>query len=612
MAQKFRFRNLFAKSHTRWEDIQPLGGATDGFIIAGNSKFIAFPLQGGMGSTLGVLNYKQSGRVKQISQIRAHSSHITDFKFLPYEENTVATASQDATIKFWHIEDDNSKDIDTPLTTLSGHALKVNLIAPHNSAKGILASASYDKTVKVWNTEESKDILTINQGSNYALCLEWSHEGSILGSTWNDKQIRIIDPRYQTFVKEFGAHQSYRAQKLAFLGNTSHFITTGFDQLQKRQLFLWDIRNTSSNIKVEGCSQAQGVLHPYYDSDLGILYLNGKGEGLVRLFEYQNGTLTTHQNDVMVTDTTKGYGFLPKYAVDPYQNEVCRLVKLCSKYAEAVSIIYPRRSQDFQEDLYPDCSIDFGLTAEQWAAGQNAQPKVASMKDLKLSNHTHHTKPAASTHSQTLSHQFHHTATTNTTNVTQPQRKPSNTQTSHTTHHVKIEAKVEDIPEKENNHLNTQQQEINHQQLQKAVEENKQFQAKNESLENDLTQQDAEIAELKSQVEYLHLQVQERIQNEQTVSSLTQEVEKLKQNLIESETQNNELKEHLQQQAITFKQENEQLNQQLQEFKQKYQDCIQLVQTLSQQQISAEGIEHDQLLSAVKALAEKDEQNSQL
>ncbi|EAR92825.3 coronin (macronuclear) [Tetrahymena thermophila SB210] len=609
MAQKFRFRNLFAKSHTKWEDIQPLGGATDGYIIAGNSKFIAFPLQGGMGSTLGVLSYKQSGRVKQISQIRAHTSHITDFKFLPYQENTVATASQDATIKFWHIDDDNSKDIDTPLTTLSGHALKINLIAPHNSAKGILASASYDKTIKVWNTEESKDVLTINQGSNYALCLEWSHDGSILGSTWNDKQVRIIDPRQQTFVKEFGAHQSTRAQKMAFLGNTSYFVTTGFDQVQKRQLFLWDIRNTSSNIKVEGCSQAQGVLHPYYDSDLGILYLNGKGEGLVRLFEYQNGTLTTHQNDVMVTDTTKGYGFLPKYAVDTHQNEVCRLVKLCSKYAEAVSIIYPRRSQDFQEDLYPDCSIDFSLTAQQWLEGQNAQPKVAAMKDLKLSNHTHHSKPATTTHNQTLSHQVHHTTTT--TNVTQPQRKSSNTQTSHTTHHVKTEAKVEAISEKENSHPNNQQ-DVEHQQLQKAIEENKDYLAKNENLKSDLAQKDAEITELKSQVEYLHLQVQERIQNEQSVSVLTQEVEQLKQNLVQSETQNTELKEQLQAQTVTFQQEKELLNLQIQEFKQKYQDCIQLVQTLSQQEVSLEGLEHDQLLQSLRSLAEKGEQNSQL
>lgn len=94
-------------SHTKWEDILPFGGTSDGFIVAGNSKFIAFPLQGGMGSTLGVLSYSQSGRVKHVPQIRAHTSHITDFKFLPYEENRVITCSQDTTIKIWHLDDEN-------------------------------------------------------------------------------------------------------------------------------------------------------------------------------------------------------------------------------------------------------------------------------------------------------------------------------------------------------------------------------------------------------------------------------------------------------------------------------------------------------------------------
>jgi len=43
-----------------------MGGTTDGLIVAGNSKFIAFPVQGGMGSCLGILGYDQAGRVKNI------------------------------------------------------------------------------------------------------------------------------------------------------------------------------------------------------------------------------------------------------------------------------------------------------------------------------------------------------------------------------------------------------------------------------------------------------------------------------------------------------------------------------------------------------------------
>lgn len=35
----------------------------------------------------------------------------------------------------------------------------------------------------------SKDIFTVNHGQNYALALEWSHDGNLLGTTWNDKQV---------------------------------------------------------------------------------------------------------------------------------------------------------------------------------------------------------------------------------------------------------------------------------------------------------------------------------------------------------------------------------------------------------------------------------------
>ena len=45
MAQsKYRFKNIFGQPISKWEDIKPMGGSSDSFVIEGNSKFIAFPL----------------------------------------------------------------------------------------------------------------------------------------------------------------------------------------------------------------------------------------------------------------------------------------------------------------------------------------------------------------------------------------------------------------------------------------------------------------------------------------------------------------------------------------------------------------------------------------
>jgi len=71
---------------------------------------------------------------------------------MPYHTNRIATCSQDSTIKLWEIKEENIADMKTPLADLQGHNLKVNLIAPHHSAKSIIASSSYDKTIKVTKT----------------------------------------------------------------------------------------------------------------------------------------------------------------------------------------------------------------------------------------------------------------------------------------------------------------------------------------------------------------------------------------------------------------------------------------------------------------------------
>jgi hypothetical protein len=42
----------------------------------------------------------------------------------------------------------------------------------------------------------------------------------------------------------------------------------------------------------------------------------------------------------------------------------------------------PRKSELFQDDLYPDTAGDVpSLTAEEWIGGKNAPPKMISLKD---------------------------------------------------------------------------------------------------------------------------------------------------------------------------------------------------------------------------------------
>ena len=40
-------------------------------------------------------------------------------------------------------------------------------------------------------------------------------------------------------------------------------------------------------------------MYPFFDSDLGILFLAGKGDGLVRIMEFREGTLHHFSADYM-------------------------------------------------------------------------------------------------------------------------------------------------------------------------------------------------------------------------------------------------------------------------------------------------------------------------
>ncbi|EGR28081.1 hypothetical protein IMG5_183380 [Ichthyophthirius multifiliis] len=187
---KYKFKNVFGQPLQRWDDLKPLGATTDGFVIDANQSFIAFVLSSGGGIDLGILNHNQTGRVQNIPRLRGHQGPITDFKFLPHLNNLIASCSEDTTIKIWQLQDDNKEDIVQPQQNLNGHHKKINLLCPHLHSQGILASSSYDNTVQIWDIEQGKSLFSIKQDSKVALSLDWSQEGSILGSSWNDKMVK--------------------------------------------------------------------------------------------------------------------------------------------------------------------------------------------------------------------------------------------------------------------------------------------------------------------------------------------------------------------------------------------------------------------------------------
>ena len=75
---------------------------------------------------------------------------------------------------------------------------------------------------------------------------------------------------------------------------------------------------------------------------------------------------------------------MPKRGLDVTKNEIYRFYKLHATggICEPISMIVPRKSEVFQEDIYPDTISGIpSLSCDEWIAGETREPILVSMKD---------------------------------------------------------------------------------------------------------------------------------------------------------------------------------------------------------------------------------------
>ena len=133
MISKLRFRHLYGEPHkTKYENVKPTSATCESNLIKGNSLYTAFSWFSSGGGKLCVL---PNGAQRKLDggappMIIGHSGPVLDFDFYPYDENFVATASEDTSIKLWQIPHDGIKeDLTVPLVSLEGHGKKVPLLS---------------------------------------------------------------------------------------------------------------------------------------------------------------------------------------------------------------------------------------------------------------------------------------------------------------------------------------------------------------------------------------------------------------------------------------------------------------------------------------------------
>eukprot|EP00759_Apiculatamorpha_spiralis_P003404 PhF_6_TR11594/c0_g1_i1/m.18771 len=360
--------------------------------VAANSSVLALPWASTGGSRVTILKHTDLGKLpSKVPQLLGHTSPVIDLAFNPFVESILATGSEDSTIRIWNVPPTGlTGDVSDSLLTLSGHGKKVGILQYHPSAANVLASASMDNTVKVWDLEKGLDRLTCALHGDQILSLNFNLDGSLVNTTCKDKKIRVIDLRSNTCVGEAISHEGLKAQRSVWAKRSNMIISVGFNKDQYRQMMVWDPRNiTAGPAFVEDLDRLGGIMMPLVEEDTGMLYLAGKGDTTIKVFEvtssFEEKPPIIFASDQPGQDTQKGLCFLPKTTVNPRNCELSKMIRVTGNTIQYLSMSMPRKlaATEFQVDVYPPTfSSEPALTASEYFGGGNAVPKTVSLQPL--------------------------------------------------------------------------------------------------------------------------------------------------------------------------------------------------------------------------------------
>lgn len=385
-----KFRHVHGEAPKKADCFTGLGRIQqkgDGKCVAVNGAFVAVPYQGGGGAVV-VLDRDGGGRSTSTTPtVNTHTGSVVDIEFSPFLPNVMATGSEDCRVNVTVLPEggvvESIAATDDCYTTFAGHQKKVIGVNFHPTTN-VLSSFSGDNTIKLWDLIEGAEIYSYDVGNIITDC-KFSLDGSLVGAFGKDKNLHLYDPRQAGEATKTKSFDGVKAAKIFWADESNMVGGTGFGKGSVRQVMLWDTRALDKPLYVHELDQSAGIIFPEYDPDTKMLYLAGKGDGSISYFELEapetDGKKLHSLSQYRDSESTKGIAWLPKRFCDANKCEVAHAYRLLRDWIMPISFQVPRKSDMFQDDIYPDTYAGVpALSPEEWKGGKNAVPPTVSMK----------------------------------------------------------------------------------------------------------------------------------------------------------------------------------------------------------------------------------------
>jgi len=388
--RKSKFRHVFGQASRKescYEGFRVTNCAFEGTFIAANEKFIAFCVEVGGGGAFVVLPVEKKGRLDvNLPKVSAHKEYVLDLQWNPFDDNMIASCSEDGSIKIWNIPEHGimtNWDGDKALLTLDYHERRCIQIAWHPVAANVLLSVSQEPKICIWNLDDGVAELEIEGHPDIIYNAAWSMKGDKIVTSCKDRKFRIFNARTGGLILESGGHEGSKPQRVIWTMDDKYLFSCGFSRMSERQYCSWRADDMSELNLVE-LDTANGCLIPYYDPDTQIVYIAAKGDSVIRYYELVDEEpyfhyITTFQSSA----AQRGLAPIPKRSLNVNECEVYRFYKLRGDKAgivEPVQFTVPRKSDIYQDDLYPDAVSDVpAIEASEFFEGKDAIPNRISM-----------------------------------------------------------------------------------------------------------------------------------------------------------------------------------------------------------------------------------------
>jgi coronin-1B/1C/6 len=247
-----------------------------------------------------------------------------------------------------------------------------------------LGSVGFDNVIKIYDVEQSKAVYS-HDLPDLPYYFDWNSDGSRIAVVRKDKYVSILDPRdAKSEIKAEGLDP--KPSRCVWADAARKLVVTGVKG-GSRVIALFDPRKFTTPLTVTDVDSGGSVLCPFYDPDNSVLYLPAKGDATIRYYEMvekdDNDQHIFYLSEFRDNESAKGGCFLPKSACDVKQCEVAIFYRLLRDWVSPVSFTVPRKSDQFQADLFPDTYHSPSLDAKDYASYANKEHKAPVKRSMK-------------------------------------------------------------------------------------------------------------------------------------------------------------------------------------------------------------------------------------